>query len=78
MVAKEINGMTFSARKVVMSREYFVQAVTPDGTKCKIGPFKYKGRAQDWIERHASTWSPGETNTLVGFATRVKDKSLAS
>jgi hypothetical protein len=67
MVGREINGIVFSARKVVMSRKYFVEAVTPHGEKRKIGPFRYRSRAEDWIERNASTWSPDDTELQFGL-----------
>ena len=51
-------NIVFASRKVRMGREYYVQARTADGTRHRIGRFKFRGRANDWIAQHAATWSP--------------------
>ena len=50
--------IVFASRKVRMGREYYVEARTADGTRHRIGSFKFRGRANDWIAQHAANWSP--------------------
>jgi len=52
----------FAARKVRLGREFYVEATAPDRKTYRIGSFKFRGRAQDWIKAHAATWRPDQTN----------------
>ena len=46
----------FKARKVRMAREYYVEAIGPDGLKHRVGLFKRRSIAKEWIAQHASEW----------------------
>ena len=48
----------FFSRKVRLGREYYVDAVMADGTHHRIGSFKFRARADDWIRLHAADWQP--------------------
>lgn len=54
--------IVFASRKVRLGREYYVEARTPDGTRHRIGLFKFRVRADDWIAEHAANWAPAEFN----------------
>lgn len=47
---------TFAPRKGVLSREYHVLVVWPDGRRMKVGQFLRKPDAARWIERKSSEW----------------------
>jgi hypothetical protein len=51
----------FAARKVRLGREFYVEATAPDRRKYRIGSFKFRTRAQDWIKTHAARWRPDQT-----------------
>jgi hypothetical protein len=46
----------FKARKLRMAREYYVEAIGPDGLKHHVGPFKLRSLAKEWIAQHGSAW----------------------
>jgi hypothetical protein len=55
----------FAARKVRLGREFYVEAVAPDRRTYRIGSFKFRGRAQDWIKAHATSWRPDQTDAAA-------------
>ena len=56
------SSITFAARKVRMAREYYVEATAPDRAKYRIGCFKVRAAALEWIEAHAANWMPEQAN----------------
>jgi len=57
-VQESPKGFKFAARKVRLGREFYVEAMAPDRRRYRIGSFKFRGRAQDWIVAHAAAWQP--------------------
>jgi hypothetical protein len=57
------SNITFAARKVRMAREYYVEATARDQAKYRIGSFKVRAGALEWIETHAANWKPEQANT---------------
>ena len=55
--AEPDSSIAFAARKVRMAREYYVEAVAPGGAKYRIGCFKVRAAAMEWIETHAAVLS---------------------
>jgi hypothetical protein len=53
-------GLQFAVRKVRMAREFYIEATAPGHAKYRIGSFKIRGRAQDWIKAHAAHWRPDQ------------------
>ncbi len=60
--AEPNSSIAFAARKVRMAREYYVEAVAPGGAKYRIGCFKVRAAAMEWIETHAANWMPEQAN----------------
>ena len=56
-------GFKFTVRKVRLGRGFYVEATAPDRRTSRIGSFKSRGRAQDWIKAYAANWRPGQTNS---------------
>lgn len=50
------DGPKFTPRKGVLSREYHVLVIWPDGHRLKVGRFPRKPDAARWIERKSSEW----------------------
>jgi len=55
-------GFKFAARKVQLGRGFYVEATAPDRRMSRIGSFKFRGRAQDWIKAYAANWRPDQMN----------------
>ena len=72
--AGPVSSITFAARKVRMAREYYVEATASDRAKYRIGCFKVRAAAQEWIETHAASLKPERANARREF----KGSSLCS
>ena len=51
-----IPNTRFTARKVRMASEYYVDATVPGRLKYRIGPFKQRTQAREWISLHSTDW----------------------
>jgi len=72
--ARPASSNTFATRKVRMAREYYVEATAPDGAKYRIGCFKVRAAAVEWIETRAASWMPEQSNARG----ESKESSLCS
>jgi len=39
-----------------MASEYYVEAIAPGHAKHRIGPFKRRAQAWEWISLHSTDW----------------------
>jgi hypothetical protein len=59
-----VPNLRFVARKVRMASEYYVEATAPGRVKYRIGPFKLRARAKEWIAVRSSHWLPDKVSLL--------------
>ncbi len=52
------SNITFVARKVRLASEYYVEVSVPGRLKYRIGSFKLRARAKEWITVHSTQWLP--------------------
>jgi hypothetical protein len=59
---------TFASRKYRLGRDYYVEACAADGARHRIGSFKFRVRADDWIAQHAADWTSENDDRAVPLA----------
>jgi hypothetical protein len=51
----------FLSRKGILTREYYVRVIWPDGHGLRIGKFPLKDDANNWIRTESAAWLAGRT-----------------
>jgi hypothetical protein len=54
--AVAVPNIKFVARKVRMANEYYVEASAPGRLTHRIGPFKLRASAKQWIRDQRTRW----------------------
>jgi hypothetical protein len=63
--------ITFASRTVRLGREYYVAAYVAGGARYRIGLFKFRIRADDWIAQHSTKWMPDMAESTNGVGAKM-------
>jgi hypothetical protein len=70
----DVETPVFVARKGILTREYYVRVIWPDGHALRIGKFRRKDDANNWIRTESAAWLAGRR--LLSDPDRMSQEEL--